>query len=95
MTAYCKDIGVVHSFCILSWMPHVSVDIGEDAMPTPWSFRASTEDLRLEAREATYTSIGRNLKAMLTIVVETKMSERGLVVSPVNEVSRHHQQIPG
>lgn len=93
--AYCKDVGVIYGSCVLMWMPHISVDVGKDAMPTPWSLRASAQIPRLVAREAIYTSTGQNSKAMSTIVVETRMSEQGLVVSPVSGFSKHHQRRSG
>ena len=76
-------------------MPHISVYIGEDTMPTPGSLGASAEFSRLLTREATDTSIGQNSTAMLTIVVGTEMLEPGLVASPANELSEHRQRISG
>ena len=76
-------------------MPHISIDVGKDAMPTPWGLRASVEIVRLLTRKATYPSTDQNLVAMLTIAVETRMLEQGLVASLVNKVLRHHQRISG
>ena len=76
-------------------MPHISIDVGENAMPTPRGLRMSVEIVRLLTRKGTYPSTDQNLTAMSTIAVETRMLEQDLVASQVNEVSRHHQQILG
>ena len=76
-------------------MPHISIDVGKDAMPTPRGLRASVEIVRLLTRKATYPSTDQNLTAMLTIAVETRMLEQDLVASLVSKVSRHHQRILG
>ena len=36
---YCEYESVIDGFCILEWMPHISVDVGEDTVPTPRSLR--------------------------------------------------------
>ena len=76
-------------------MPHISIDVGKDAMPTPRGLRLSVEIVRLLTRKATYPSADQNLTAMLTIAAETRMLEQDLVASLVNKVSRHHQRIIG
>lgn len=92
---YCRKECVVDGSCILEWMPHISVDVGKDAMPTPWSLRALVNISGLRNRDATYPSTGQNSVAVLTIVVEIKMLEQGLEASLGNELSKHHQQIAG
>ena len=74
-------------------MPHVSVNVGEHAMPTPWSLRESVEISRGISPKTAYISSGQNSMVMLTNVAEIRTSEQGLVTILANEFSRHRQLI--